>query len=717
MKKTKVSVPMIMQVDVAEDGAACLSMVLGYYKKWIPLEQIRADCGMSRDGSNMDSLNRVSLFYGLKGTVVNKTIDELRNDTEYPCIIRWRERNFAVLRGFEGKKALINDPARGSVKIPIKELEDIYNGECLCLEPGEGFVPSGKKKTVVSFAASRLIGAGGAVVFILLVTAIGYMFSIINPIMSRVFYDYLLSGNARSWLTYFIVLMAMLGIIQIIVEWTRAIYSLKINGKMDIEGNTSFMWKLFRLPIDFFSQREAGDILERQQTNAGIAGILISTVAPLLINTAMMIFYLIVMLRYSVAMTAVGVASVVVNLCIAQYMSKRRVNLARVRMRDQGKWDAATVTGINMAETIKSAGAEGGFFRKWAGYMAAVNTNFEKTYSFNLSVGIIPQFVSALSGYIILFMGVSLAIKGEFTIGMVTTFQGLLLAFNGPAQSMIEAGQTIHEMKSSMERVEDVMNYPEDPLSTRQEIADDTNCKKLNGEIEFRNVTFGYSRMKDPIIRDFSIHIKPGSRVAIVGGSGCGKSTVSKMVTGLYQPWEGEILFGGVPLEQIPRSVFTSSVAMVDQDVFLFRDTIANNIRMWDETISEYDMILAARDAQIHDDIVARQGGYQSMVTENGRNMSGGQRQRMEIARTLAQDPSIIVMDEATSALDAKTEHEVVEAINARGITCIVIAHRLSTIRDCDEIIFLKNGVIAERGTHDELVALGGNYCELVKNE
>ena len=710
-------VPVIMQMEALECGAASLAMILAYYQKWVPLEQVRLDCGVCRDGSNMKNVFLAAQNYGLEVHGYRMEVDSIRKSGTFPCIIHWNFNHFVVLDGFKGNKAVINDPARGLVKVSMEEFDTSFTGLVLSFKPTDRFEPSGKRKSTLAFARKRLKGAAPAVVFIILTGVITSLLNIINPVMSRIFYDRLLTGRAPGWLYPFIAVLGLLAVFQVVVQWAQTVYSLKISGKMAIEGNAGFMWKVLRLPMEFFSQRMTGDILQRQTTNASIAGTLVNTIAPLVLDTAMMLFYLLVMIRYSPVLTLVGLASLLLNLGVAQYLSRKRVNLTRVQMRDEGKLASATLAGISMTETIKSSGAESGFFRKWSGYQAAVNAQQVRFDTLSARVGLIPAFISSASNYVVLFMGVGLAMNNHFTVGMIATFQGLLTSFMGPAQTLVDAGQTIQEMRTDMERVEDVMEYPDDPALGYGAGTEKEEWSKLKGEVELRHVTFGYSRLGNPTVTDFSMHLEPGKRIAIVGPSGCGKSTISKLVTGLYEPWEGEILFDGKPIREIPRELFTGSVAMVDQDIVLFEDTIANNIRMWDESIEDFEVILAARDAQIHDDILQRPGGYQGKLTENGKDLSGGQRQRLEIARVLAQDPSVIILDEATSALDAKTEYELVKAVRDRGISCIVVAHRLSTIRDCDEIIVLEKGKVIERGTHEELFARGGAYTELVTSE
>ena len=709
-------VPVVMQMEALECGAASLAMVLAYYGKWVPLEQVRVDCGVSRDGSNARNILRAARSYGLVAKGYRYEPEALRKEGKFPCIIHWNFNHFVVLNGFRGKKAVLNDPAKGTYTVSMRTFDEAFTGICLLFAPGEDFCPGGKPQSMISYAKKRLVGAGSAIAFATLTTVISSLLGVITPAFSRIFLDRLLTQENPGWLMPFVLAFAGIGVVQLIVAGIQAVYSLRIGGKLAVVGNTTFMWKILRMPMEFFSQRMAGDIQGRQSANAMIAEQLVNTFAPLVLEAAMMVFYLVVMLRYSVVLTLIGLFSVLANLVISQIVLKKRINITRVQMRDAGKLAGTTVAGIEMIETIKASGAENGFFEKWAGYQASVNTNQVHFQRINQLFGLLPELINALCGTAVLITGVFLAMEGAFTIGMIMAFQGFLSSFVSPAMTLISAGQSLQEMRTDMERIEDVMKYPTDPVFDSTP-AEEDEYDKLSGNIELKNVTFGYSRLAEPLIRDFSMTLKPGNRVAFVGASGCGKSTIAKLISGLYLPWSGEILFDGKPLSAIDRGVFTGSLAVVDQDIILFEDTIANNIKMWDNSIEDFEMIMAARDAQLHEDIMQREGGYQYRLTEGGKDFSGGQRQRMEIARVLAQDPTIIILDEATSALDAKTEYDVVRSIKDRGITCIVVAHRLSTIRDCDEIIVLNQGNVVERGTHEELMQNGGVYTQLVSNE
>ena len=715
LNKGVAKVPVVMQMEALECGAASLAMICAYYEKWIPLEQIRVDCGVSRDGANAKNLLVAARSYGFIAKGYRYEPEDLKKQGKFPCIIHWNFNHFVVLDGFKGNKAYLNDPAKGSYSVSMETFDNSFTGICLFFEPNENFEPSGKRKSVFSFAASRLKGAKTAVAFVVLTTLISALIGIIMPAFPRIFMDRLLTKESPDWFYPFMIALAVMSALQLIISALETFYRNRINGKLATVGSSSFLWKVLHLPMEFFSQRLAGDIQDRQSSNAGIANNVVNTFAPLVLDAIMAVFYLVVMIRYSWILTLVGLSSLVINAFMARIISKRRVNITRIQMRDAGKLAGATIAGVEMIETIKASGAENGFFERWSGYQASVNAAKVKYARINQYLGMIPAAVSTITSVVVLMLGVWFTMQGSFTVGMIMAFQGMLSSFSSPVSSFISAGQTMQEMRTQMERIDDVMLYRDDECYKAE--GKPSDYSKLKGNIEIKNVTFGYSRLSAPVIKDFSLTIKPGERVALVGSSGCGKSTISKLVSGLYQPWSGEILFDGKPITEINRDVFTGSLAVVDQEITLFEDTVSDNIKMWDKSIEDFEMILAARDAQIHDEIMRRDGGYNYKIAEGGKDFSGGQRQRLEIARVLAKDPTIVILDEATSALDAKTECDVVNAVKDRGITCIVVAHRLSTVRDCDKIVVLDDGVIAEQGTHDELYLKGGIYASLISND
>lgn len=707
--------PIIMQLEALECGAASLAMVMAYYGKWVALEQVRVDCGVSRNGANAKNVLRAANKYGFKTKGYAYDVNKLRERGKFPGIIHWGGAHFVVINGFRGNKAILNDPAKGLVKVDLKTFDQYFTGIYLEIIPDEGFTPSGKRKSIFTFARKRLKGAVALIAFFAITTIVFYVFTIIKPVMSQIFVDHLLSERNPDWLLPFIYVFAGVGLLEVIVTGVQALYNYKIRGKLDLIGSTTYMWRILRLPIEFFSQRMVGDLQSRQAENATIAETLVNVFAPLLFNGVMIVIYLAIMINKSWVLTLVGVATVLINAFMSRYISKVRVNISRVQTRDNSKLSAMTSKGIEMIETIKSNGAEESYFDSWSEVQENVVKGKIKMAKTNQFLGLLPGFFSMIANYAVLILGVYYTIKGHFTVGSILVFQGLLSAFLSPAMTLISSGQTLQEMRTQMERVDDVLEYPLDENVTRS--VEMEKISKIKGNLVLKNLTFGYSRLDNPVLEDFNLEIKQGQKIAIVGSTGSGKSTLSKLISGLYSPWSGEIIFDGKKMTEIDHEIFTASIAVVDQDITLFEDTIMNNVKMWDESIQDYEVIMACNDAQIHNQIMTREGGYNAPVLEGGRNFSGGEKQRLEIARSLAVDPSIIILDEATSALDAKTEFEVVKAIKARGITTIVIAHRLSTIRDADLIVVLKKGHIVEQGNHDELMKLDGYYHELVTNE
>jgi NHLM bacteriocin system ABC transporter peptidase/ATP-binding protein len=703
-----------MQMEALECGAACLAMILAHYGRFVPLPQVRSDCGVSRDGSKALNILKAARAYGMTTKAMLLEPEEIIEKKSFPCIVHWKFNHFVVVTNLNAKYAFMNDPGKGEVKLPREEFDRSFTGVVLMFTPNENFVKGGKPASIRAFVKERLRGTRSIFLFLMLISVLGFGAGLLSPTFSRVFADYILPAKNPDIVAPFFALLAVSLLITTIISYLQAEYLLKINGKLAVTANASFMWHVLRLPIHFFSQRNSGDLAMRQSANEGITSSLMQRLAPTVLDGFIMVFYLFIMVRYSIILTVIGILSMVINMILSRFIAKKNMNISRVRMREEALKAGAEIAGIQMIETLKSSGAEDEFFEKWASFQAAVGVSEVKANEVMHRYGMIPALVQQLCSSAVLIIGVYLCFNGEMTIGLLLAFQTFMGQFQSPAMSLIGLGNMFTELRVDMERVEDVMKYTPDVPA---DIPETESYEKLRGEIILKDVTFGYSKLDKPLLSKMSIHIKPGDRIALVGTSGCGKSTISKLISGLYEPWSGEITYDGKKRSEINRNIFTSSIAVVDQDIVLFGDTIANNIKLWDNSVEDFEMILAARDASMHSVIMERDGGYNYKIAEGGRDFSGGQCQRLEITRVLASDPTVIILDEATSALDAKTENEVINAVKDRGITCIVIAHRLSTIRDCDEIIVIDNGEIIERGKHDALISLDGKYSELVTSE
>ncbi|BED93135.1 MAG: NHLP family bacteriocin export ABC transporter peptidase/permease/ATPase subunit [Candidatus Paraimprobicoccus trichonymphae] len=717
MKKA-IKVPVIMQMEALECGAACLCMIAAYYKKWIPLTKVRDDCGVSRDGSVAKNIVEAGRNYDFESAGYRLEPSDLKS-IQWPVILHWDFNHFVVFCGFDNKmqKVYINDPGRGRVTVSIQEFDKSFTGIVLSFVPSKNFKPEGKPKSVVAFAKKSLKGATFPFLIAIVISIILEIISMATPIFDKVFYDDILSGKRSDWLMSFLGIMLIILLIQTLVGIIKSIYWTKIEGKFAVTSSAEFMWHVLRLPLDFFSQRYIGDIASRQESTAQVALTAIQKIAPVFIDSISLVFYLFIMINYSWQLTIIGISAIIIDIFITKYTSEKVLNFQRASVPNAGKLASITYSGIENVETIKSTGAESGYFERWAGYYARQSNASVALAKFNAYFGTLPRLVNDLSDTVMMVAGTYLIMHGNITLGIFTAFGRFLKLFLNPVSTFMDIYQSFISMRCDMERIDDVLEYPTDVKNVTAS-KDDKTDRKLLGKLEIKNLTFGYSKLAKPLLEDFSLNLDPGSWVALVGGSGSGKSTIAKLIMNLYKPWKGEILFDGLKRSKIDDYRFHASIAMVDQERIIFDDTIKNNIKIWDESIEDFAITIAARDAGIHDDILSRKDGYNHKMREGGKDFSGGQCQRMEIARALSQEPTLIVLDEATSALDSKTEQKIMQNIKDLRCSCLVVAHRLSTIRDCNEIIVLNGGKVVQRGTHDELMKAENNhYNKLITTE
>jgi len=706
-------VPMILQMEAVECGAASLAMILAYFGKWVPLERLRIDCGVSRDGSNARSILRAARGYDLEANAYKVEPEDLEDMT--PCICHWNFEHFLVFRGFKGGYAYLNDPGIGQVKVPREEFEKSFTGIAMEFEKTEKFQPGGQKASMKEYFKKQLSGAKQILLITILLGAFAAFVKIGTPLFTQIFADHILSWEHKNWMATLLGLMTAVAIFSFMQVLLNQFFSRKAGGALSMNANTRFVNHVLRLPMEFFSQRNVGDLLQRLTLNETITNTLVNVLSPMIINIGLIILYTALMLLYSVPLTFIGILAALLNIALLLYLSDLRVNQTRSMQQSQGKYYGATVSCIDNMESIKAAGAERGFFEYWSGLYAHQFNVGVRIHRQNAVLALLPFLLNSITSASVLIIGAKYILEGQLTVGMLLAFQGYMAAFMDPVTSVMTGSQTLIEMRSQMERIEDVMKYPEDKKEdiSVEEIEGDG---KLSGDVELKNITFGYNPFDAPLITDFSMHLRPGQTVAFVGSSGCGKSTLARLISGLYKPWQGEILFDGKPISKVPKDVFTNSVAVIDQNVVLFDDTVAQNVKMWDKSIEDFTMILACNDAQIRDDLMLRPEGFDTKIVKGGGNFSGGQKQRIEIATALAKEPTVIILDEATSALDPTTEVKVMEAVRKTGATLIIIAHRLSTIRDADEIIVMDKGIVKQRGTHEQLIQQEGLYSDLMQN-
>ena len=720
-KQTVAKTPTVLQMEASECGAACLAMLLGYYGKNISLEKIRMDCGVSRDGTKASHIIKAAEKYGLKGKGFKMELSALRLVMQ-PVILFWNFNHFVVFEGFKGKRASINDPASGRRLVEPEEFNEAFTGVVLAFEKGEDFASaggSGEKQNFMSKLKKNVSGMGNVFLFLCFLSLLFLIPSLVYPAFSRFFVDTILIKNSMNLLKPLITAMSVTALFSILLSIIKHNVLVRLQIKLRVTGTAQMIEHVLQLPMQFFMQRLPGELCSRVLACDSVALLVSERFTNLFIDFFSTVFFLILMFLYDVPLTILALALTVVQIIVFRVgTEKRRSKAVKIQM-EGGKLDGLTMAGLNMIESIKASASESDFFMQWSGQQAKLVNEKQNLGKAATTSVIGPEVVSAMLSIFILTFGAIRVIDGYMTIGMLMAFQLMLASFKSPINSFVSLGLTVLYAKADIQRIDDVMNYEvaqtfKEPMGESAASDQKGEVSKLQGNITFKNVKFGYSTLEEPLISDFSFELKAGKRIALVGTTGSGKSTVGKLASGLYQPWEGEILFDGKPLNQIERKVFAASVAVVNQNNSLFEGTVKENLTMWDASLPSDFYIQAAKDACIHDDIAARPAGYSSVVKEGGTNFSGGQRQRLEIARALVTNPSVLILDEATSAMDANTEMLVDENIKKRGCTCIIIAHRLSTIRDCDEILVLDHGKIVQRGSHEELSHADGLYIELI---
>ena len=703
-------------MEAVECGAAALGIVLAYYGRRVPLEELRIACGVSRDGSKASNLVKAARHYGLIAKGYRKETDGVRA-MRLPLVVFWNFNHFVVIEGFRKDRVYLNDPATGPRVVTAEEFDGAFTGVVLAFEPGPEFQRGGAKPSLLAALSRRLAGSAAAVAYLLLAGLGLVALGLVIPGFTRVFVDRILVGG-QDWIGPLLIGMGLAAGLRAAVTGLQRYCLRRLEARLAISTASGFLWHVLRLPAEFYVQRYAGDISTRVAINDRVAQLLAGPLANVALNVAVIAFYALLMLQYDAVLTALGVGIALLNVLALRYVARRRVDASQRLLVDKGKLAGTTINGLQTIETIKASGAENDFFARWAGYHAKVLNGHQRLGVVTQWASTVPVLLTALNTAAILTLGGLRVMEGSLTMGMLVAFQSLMTSFLTPVTQLVTLGGTLQDVEGDMNRLDDVVRYRVDPLLAAPAVPEAPLATvRLAGYLELKGVTFGYSRLEPPLIDGLSLALKPGDRVALVGGSGSGKSTLARLVAGLYVPWAGEILFDGQPRASIPRPVLTCSLAMVDQDIVLFEGTIRENLTLWDASIPEADVVQAAKDAAIHADIAARPGGYDYMAGEAGRNFSGGQRQRLEIARALAGNPTLLVLDEATSSLDPLTEQAIDEALRRRGCTCLIVAHRLSTIRDCDEILVLEGGKVVQRGTHDEMIKVAGPYAQLIQTE
>jgi NHLM bacteriocin system ABC transporter peptidase/ATP-binding protein len=727
----RVHTPTVLQMDATEGGAAALTAVLNSFGRDVLLQDVREACSVTRDGVNTRNMVVAADNYGFECVEAHPTDAEL-SGLPIPYIVLSGQNRFLVAEGFRRRKVYVNDPAAGHRTLSLDDFTERYGGTVLTVAPKPGFEPDPRRqRRRPTIELLRLLtGSRKAVTYATVAGVALVVPATAAAGLTAIFVDQVLRAGNENWAATVVALAALVGLLQFGLSLFQQRVLLRLRMKLSIQMSATFLWHMLRLPIRFFDSRSPGGLVTRAQFNNYVAFLLSKQLATAAIGLITMTLFAVIMVVLSPVLGTVAIGVAVFNLLALLGVSRARTSTNQELQQTLVRLSGYTYVGINMIDDIKATGSEDEYFARWTGIQAQAVNAGQRLGTLTQGLLVVPGFLMMFNVVVILAVGGSLVISQDLSLSTLIAFQVLASSFFAPIAQIVVVASRFQDARAWMQQIGDVMDQPEDeavaaatgPLGSangHRRAADRQLAPprpRLDGHLELRNITFGYSPNEPPLLKDLSVVLEPGMRVAFVGPTGSGKSTVANIVAGLLQPWSGEVLFDGQPRNGIPRAVLSASLGKVDQSILLFSGTVIDNIRFWDEAVLTADAVRAAEDACIAADIQAKPDGFGYRLAEGGRNLSGGQRQRLEIARVLATNPSIVVLDEATSALDSITEEAVDTNLRRRGCTCVIIAHRLSTIRDCDQILVLDHGQVVERGTHEDLMALNGLYKELVSS-
>ena len=715
-KQKSVRTPTVLQMEAVECGAAALAMVLAHFGRHVPLEELRIACGVSRDGSRASNVLKAARSYGLQAKGMQMEPAALAG-VRPPAILFWEFNHYVVYDGMGrrlGRRGVhINDPDKGRRFVPSEDFDSSFTGVALVFEPTADFRPGGRRPGVLRALPARLRGTTGTLLATLLASLLLVAVGAALPALSRTYIDLFLIGGQTSLLGPLFASMATLVALTAVLTGLQQANLLRGRIISSTLSSARFLRHLMRLPVGFFAQRSPADLVQRLQSNDAVAETLARDLTAAAVDGVVVLLYAVLLWTYDPQLTLVGVAIALLNVVAMRIVVRLRATGTQKLRADSARLTNTSYTGLQLIETMKATGGENGFFRRWAGQHATTLDVQQRLGVPSAVLAIVAPTLATCNSALILWIGGLRAVEGHLSIGLLVAFQALVARFTAPITRLNGVAGRIQDFAADLARLKDVENFPVDPVYWGPDPEADT--RRLKGHVTLEDITFGYSPLDKPLLSGFSLTVGPGQQIALVGGSGSGKSTVSRLISGLYNPWEGTIRIDGQRLDDIPRGTLAASVSFVDQDVFLFEGTVRDNVALWDPSIPDEAVTAALKDAALLDVITRRPDGIHGRVEQDGRNFSGGQRQRLEIARALVRRPSVLVLDEVTSALDAETERTIIDNLRRRGCACVVIAHRLSTVRDSDEILVLDHGTVVERGRHEELVVAGGAYAELVK--